>query len=199
MSLPHALITALVEQPSSGSDLAGRFDRSIGFFWHATHQQIYRELGRLEEAGWVEPLPAESGRGRKRVYRVLPAGRAELQHWVAEQQAPKPLRDEFMVRLRAEAVVGPTALATDIRRRLALHQQKLAVYQAIAARDFANVEDGSRKQQLQHLVLEAGIVQETQWIAFSQKALVILEQAQNLPEAPPPPKSPPPPLLIPPA
>ena len=199
MSLPHALITALVEQPSSGSDLAGRFDRSIGYFWHATQQQIYRELGRLEEAGWVEPLPAESGRGRKRVYRVLPAGRAELQRWVAEQQDPKPLRDEFMVRLRAEAVVGPTALATDIRRRLALHQQKLAVYQAIAARDFANVEDGSRKQQLQHLVLEAGIVQETQWIAFSQKALVILEQAQNLPEAPPPPKSPPPPLLIPPA
>ena len=82
MSLPHALITALVEQPSSGSDLAGRFDRSIGYFWHATHQQIYRELGRLEEAGWVEPLPAESGRGRKRVYRVLPAGRAELQRWV---------------------------------------------------------------------------------------------------------------------
>ena len=108
MSLPHALITALVERPSSGSDLAGRFDRSIGFFWHATHQQIYRELGRLEEAGWVEPLPAESGRGRKRVYRVLPAGRAELQRWVAEQQDPKPLRDD-------PAGIGGTGLVT--RRR----------------------------------------------------------------------------------
>lgn len=174
MSLPHALITALVEQPSSGSDLAGRFDRSIGYFWHATHQQIYRELGRLEEAGWVESLPPESGRGRKRVYRVLPAGRAELQRWVAEQQDPKPQRNEFMVRLRAEAVVGPTGLADDIRRRLELHKEKLALYQAIEARDFAGVEDGSRKQQLQHLVLAAGILQETQWIAFSEKALGIL-------------------------
>lgn len=175
MSLPHALITALVEQPSSGSDLASRFDRSIGYFWHATHQQIYRELGRLEEAGWVESLPPESGRGRKRVYRVLPAGRKELKRWVAEQQDPKPLRDEFMVRLRAEAVVGPTGLADDIRRRLELHKQKLALYQAIEARDFAGVEDcGSKKQQLQHLVLNAGILQETQWIAFSEKALGIL-------------------------
>lgn len=175
MSLPHALLTALVEHPCSGSELAERFDKSIGYFWHATHQQIYRELGRLEEAGWVESLPPESGRGRKRVYRVLPAGRKELKRWVAEQQDPTPQRDAFMVRLRAEAAVGPTGLAKDIRRRLELHKQKLALYQAIEARDFAKVEeDGSRKQQLQHLVLNAGILQETQWIAFSEKALGIL-------------------------
>ena len=173
MSLPHALITALVEQPCSGSELAGRFDRSIGYFWHATHQQIYRELGRLEEAGWVESLPPETGRGRKKVYRVLPAGRAELQRWVAEQQDPKPVRDEFMVRLRAEAVIGPTGLVNDIQRRLALHRQKLALYRTIEARDFNNA-NASRKAQLQHLVLTAGILQEEQWIDFSERALDII-------------------------
>ena len=174
MSLPHALLTALVEQPCSGSELASRFDRSIGYFWHATHQQIYRELGRLEEAGWLESLPPENGRGRKKVYRVLAAGRAELQRWVAEDQDPKPLRDEFMVRLRAEAVVGPTGLTEDIQRRLELHQQKLVVYRQIEARDFAEAHKGSRKAQLQHLVLGAGIMQETMWIEFSEKALAIL-------------------------
>ena len=59
MSLPHALLTALTEHPGSGSDLAGRFDRSIGYFWQATHQQIYRELARLEAAGWIEGLLVE--------------------------------------------------------------------------------------------------------------------------------------------
>ncbi|MES2951247.1 MAG: PadR family transcriptional regulator [Pseudomonadota bacterium] len=174
MSLPHALLTALVEQPSSGSDLAGRFDRSIGYFWHATHQQIYRELGRLEEAGWLEALPLESGRGRKKVYRVLPAGREELKRWIAESQDPKPLRDELMVRMRAEAVVGPTDLASDIQRRLALHQDKLALYREIEGRDFGDASNDSRKAQLQHLVLSAGIMQETMWIEFAQKALGIL-------------------------
>nr|WP_295778197.1 PadR family transcriptional regulator [Rhodoferax sp.] len=178
MSLPHALLTALVEQPSSGSDLAGRFDRSIGYFWHATHQQIYRELGRLEEAGWLEALPPESGRGRKKVYRVLPAGRDELRRWVAESQDPKPLRDELMVRMRAESVVGPTVLGDDIQRRLALHQQKLALYREIEARDFAN-GSASRKAQLQHLVLSAGIMQETMWIEFAEKALAILETPEQ--------------------
>ena len=173
MSLPHALLTALVEQPSSGSDLAGRFDRSIGYFWHATHQQIYRELARLEVAGWLESLPPESGRGRRKVYRVLPAGRKELKRWVAESQDPKPLRDELMVRMRAEAVIGPTGLASDIQRRLALHQEKLALYRDIETRDFG-ADNNSRKTQLQHLVLNAGIMQETMWIEFAGKALVIL-------------------------
>ncbi len=178
MSLPHALLTALVEQPSSGSDLAGRFERSIGYFWHATHQQIYRELARLEEAALVESLPPEPGRGRKKVYQVLPAGRTELERWVALDQDPKPMRDEFMVRLRAEAVVGPTGLAEDIRRRLALHRQKLAVYRAIEARDFSQ-EEMPRKAQLQHLVLGAGILQESMWIEFSEKALAILDAAPD--------------------
>ena len=177
MSLPHALMTALVELPCSGSELAGRFDRSIGYFWHATHQQIYRELGRLEEAGWVESLPPEHGRGRKKVYRMLPAGRAELLRWVGEPQDPKPLRDEFMVRLRAEAVVGPTGLVDDIQRRLEMHRQKLALYNAIELHDFS--DDMDRKAQLQHLVLRAGILHEQQWIDFSEQALAILSKVQG--------------------
>ena len=81
-----------------------------------------------------------------------------------------------MVRLRAEAVVGPTGLADDIRRRLELHRQKLAVYRAIEERDFAR-GDPSRKAQLQHLVLGAGILQETMWIEFSERALAILDSS----------------------
>jgi len=53
MSLAHAVLTSLIEKPSSGSELARRFDKSIGYFWHATHQQIYRELARMEEKGWI--------------------------------------------------------------------------------------------------------------------------------------------------
>lgn len=173
MSLPHALMTALLEQPSSGLELARRFDRSIGFFWHATHQQIYRELGRLEVSKWIESLPPETGRGRKKVYRVLPCGRKELQRWTAEPQDPKPLRDELMLRLRAEAVVGPTALKEDIERRLAIHREKLALYRELEAHDFPLTTE-SREAQLQHLVLTAGIMFESSWVEWSEKALQVL-------------------------
>lgn len=173
MSLPHALLTALVERPCSGSELASRFDRSIGHFWQATHQQIYRELARLEEAGWIESLPEESTRGRKRAYRILPAGRKELRRWVAQAEAPAPLRDEFMVRLRAEAAIGPAGLEKEIRRRLKLHEDKLALYQRIEAHDFP-AEPETRDTALRHLVLTAGIRYESLWIELSRQALEIL-------------------------
>lgn len=173
MSLPHALLTALLEEASSGLDLARRFDHSIGNFWHATHQQIYRELGRLEQQGWVESLPPETGRGRKRVYRVLPSGRAELARWTAESQDPKPMRDELMLRIRAEAAIGPAGVSDDVRRRLDMHRSKLAIYRQVEARDFP-VPPTTRDKQLQHLILRAGIMHEQFWVEWSEEALRVM-------------------------
>ncbi len=173
MSLPHALLTSLAERPGSGSELAGRFDRSIGYFWQATHQQIYRELARLEAAGWVEAEPVEGARGGKRRFRILPPGRGELRRWVNDRQDPPAIRDELMVRLRAEAVVGPTGLADELLTVADRHRDKLAAYLAIEARDFP-APPTTREQRLRHLVLKAGIAFERHRIAFCEEALAIL-------------------------
>jgi DNA-binding PadR family transcriptional regulator len=90
MSLPHALLTSLIEKPCSGYELARRFDKSIGYFWHATHQQIYRELARMEENGWVSSSEVEGGRAGKKRFEVLPAGRTELQRWARKHSAYAP-------------------------------------------------------------------------------------------------------------
>ena len=39
MALEHAILVSLTERAGSGYELARRFDRSIGYFWPATHQQ----------------------------------------------------------------------------------------------------------------------------------------------------------------
>ncbi|MFI6340464.1 helix-turn-helix transcriptional regulator [Streptomyces sp. NPDC050535] len=48
MALEHAILVSLLEKPGSGYELARRFERSIGYFWTATHQRIYRVLKRME-------------------------------------------------------------------------------------------------------------------------------------------------------
>jgi DNA-binding PadR family transcriptional regulator len=40
MALERALLVSLSERPGTGIELTRRFDRSIGFFWRATHQRI---------------------------------------------------------------------------------------------------------------------------------------------------------------
>ncbi|MFE0188903.1 PadR family transcriptional regulator [Streptomyces sp. NPDC058989] len=170
MSLPHAILTALLEKPSSGLELTRRFDRSIGYFWPATHQQIYRELGKLEQAGFIRALPSEQpSRGQKKEFEVLPAGRAELTTWASGEQDEKPVRNALLVRLRAAAVVGDAGLDAELHRHLALHQRQLAEYEEIEGRDFdAATEPEDR---LRRLVLRAGIGLETFWVQWLEEAL----------------------------
>ncbi|GAA2931470.1 PadR family transcriptional regulator [Streptomyces enissocaesilis] len=171
MSLPHAILTALLEKPSSGLELTRRFDKSIGYFWSATHQQIYRELGRLEEAGAIRalPRPDQPTRGQKKEYEVLPAGRDELAAWVGRIEDPKPIRDALLLRLRAAGVVGTQGLEAEVRRHLELHRAQLAEYRAIEERDFGDGR-GSEGDRLRHLVLRAGIDLENFWLGWLEAA-----------------------------
>ncbi|MFG2719085.1 PadR family transcriptional regulator [Streptomyces sp. NPDC048416] len=180
MSLPHAILTALLEKPSSGLELTRRFDRSIGYFWSATHQQIYRELGKLEQSGFIAVLPsAAPARGQKKEYEVLGAGRSELARWAAAGQDPKPVRDPLLLRVRAAAVLGTGGLRAELERHLALHRAQLATYRGIEERDFPPERD-SEQDRLRHLVLRGGIELETFWTGWLAEAL------DTLGEVPPP-------------
>lgn len=175
MSLSHALMTSLLEKSSSGYDLARRFDKSIGYFWRATHQQIYRDLARMEQSGWIASEAApDGGRTRKKIYHVLEAGRIELERWAREPAPLFDIRDEFIVRLRADAVIGPLGLQSEVERRMALHSTKLAAYLAIETRDFPPERALTREARIQQLILKTGIMYEQSWTRWCEEALLVL-------------------------
>jgi hypothetical protein len=53
----------IVGTVSKGYDIRKRFEGSVGFFWQANFQQIYRELGKLEEQGLVRSEAIASNLG----------------------------------------------------------------------------------------------------------------------------------------
>jgi DNA-binding PadR family transcriptional regulator len=175
MSLPHAILTALIEKPSSGLGLARRFDKSIRYFWSATHQQIYRELGKLEDAGFIRAREDDIvAQGQRKTFDVLPAGRAELARWVSEEQDPRPMRDPMLLRIRASAVVGGTGLVDELARHLELHRRQLQLFREIEERDFANTSTGEAA--MQHLVLRAGVGLAVFWIEWLTDAIETARQ-----------------------
>ncbi|WP_159945508.1 MULTISPECIES: PadR family transcriptional regulator [unclassified Nocardiopsis] len=177
MSLPHAILTALLEKPSSGLELARRFDRSIGYFWSASHQQIYRELGKLERDGLIRERPTDAPtRGQRKEYEVLPAGREELERWVDTREDPKVARDPLPLRLRAAGVVGVRGLVPELRRHRDLHLLRLEEYRGFERRDYP---DGPRSEQerVQRLVLLGGIDMEAGWVSWLSRAIEELEKA----------------------
>ena len=175
MSLDHALIVSLLEKPNTGYALARRFERSIGHFWHATHQQIYRVLARMESAGWIvaEVEPGEAAPDRK-VYRVTASGRDALRAWLAEPAEVESPRSALAVKLRAAAFDDPARLATEFARQRAAHAAALQSYRDIEQRDFGGALDA--QQRLQYEVLKLGIRYESNWVDWCDDASRLIHQ-----------------------
>ena len=96
MALEHAILVSLAEKSASGYDLARRFDASIGHFWTASHQQIYKVLGRMESDKWVAAhLVAQDGRPDKKVYAITDDGRDELMRWSSKPTPHEKLPQRF--------------------------------------------------------------------------------------------------------
>lgn len=168
MALEHALLVALRERPASGLDLAKRFGRSIGFFWSATHQQIYKVLGRMEADGWVAATEvAQTGKPDKKVYDVTPAGRRALAAWLAEPTPTHALRSDLAVKMRGASFGDREAVLDVVRANLADHHVRLDHYRQLMKRDYPTGRDGLTGLELdQYLVLRGGILTEETWVAW---------------------------------
>lgn len=178
MSLRHAILTALLEKPSSGFDLTRRFDKSMRYFWSATHQQVYRELAKLEEERLIKSsTPQPPTRGTPKRYTVLAAGRRELAKWVSRHEDPKPVREALLVRLRAAAMVGAGSLAEEFKEHQLYHEAQRAIYLDISDHDF-NHADASPVERIRQLILENGIAYEQYWIDWLSRAREVLEDLE---------------------
>lgn len=175
MSLAHVLLTSLLEKPSTGIELAKRFDRSMGFFWNATHQQIYRELAQMQDKGWIQTIHTNDSDSRKKTYQVEDIGKTQLRKWLLEESQPAKLRDELMVKLRAEAQLGGDAILSELHRHLELHRSQLALYQSILQRDQQKNSDNPRSAIIQQKILELGIRLEQGWNTWLDETIELLE------------------------
>ncbi|WP_055587713.1 PadR family transcriptional regulator [Peterkaempfera griseoplana] len=180
MALEHAILVSLLEQPGSGYELASRFDRSIGRFWTATHQQIYRVLRRMEADGWIAAEEvAQEGRPDKRVYSAAEPGRRALSAWLRAPVEPETVRHDLAVKIRGAAFDDPSGragLVAEVERHRAAHTALLHRYLAGERRDFPDPAALDAQQALQHVVLRGGIEYERMTVAWLDDVLATLHR-----------------------
>jgi DNA-binding PadR family transcriptional regulator len=179
MALSDAILVLLTDQPMSGYDLAKSFDASIGFFWTADHQQIYRELGRLKERGHVDAREViQSGRPNKLVYTITPSGLAALKTWSQRPSAPAPIKDDLLVRFYALGHVDIGALRVQLTQRLELHADRQRRFQDILERHFSG-KQLNLSQTGRLLALRMGLRYEQACIEWCQEALESLPKSSG--------------------
>lgn len=180
MALEHAILVSLLEKPGSGYELARRFERSIGYFWTATHQQIYRVLKRMESDGWIDVREVpQQARPDKKEYSVAALGRSALSQWLHEPIEPESVRHELAVKIRGAAFDDPVALIREVERHREAHTERLARYLAGELRDFTGPDAPATPdagQELQHVVLRGGIAYERMTLAWLDDVLATLHR-----------------------
>lgn len=175
MALEHAILVSLAERSASGYDLTRRFDKSIGHFWKASHQQIYKVLGRMETAGLVASTAVpQEGRPDKKVYVITDEGYDALREWSREPSPVEPARSDFAVKVRGLPYGDRDAILADVARRADAHRERLAYYRADAARTFPDVEALDEGQLAKYAVLRGGILLEESGLAWCEEVLELL-------------------------
>ncbi|MFC4376918.1 PadR family transcriptional regulator [Nocardia halotolerans] len=175
MALEHALLVSLSERAGSGYELARRFDKSIGYFWSATHQQIYRVLKRMEEAGWVTvESVTQHGKPDKKVYSVAAPGHAELARWIAQPTDAVPARDELGVKIRGAAHGDIEAVCAEVARHRTQHAERLDEFRLSEKKFFPVPDQLSGTALHQYLVLRAGIRAESGYVEWCDEVLQAL-------------------------
>ena len=172
MALEHAILVSLAEKTASGYDLARRFDASIGHFWKASHQQIYKVLGRMESDKWVEShLVAQNNRPDKKVYAITSEGRDELMRWSSLPTPIEPMRSELAVKLRGVRFGDREAVLADVVRRRGAHEEQLAYYEASLSKHYPDPPRVEEDALGAYLVLRAGILAEQTGITWCEEIL----------------------------
>ncbi|HLP90331.1 MAG TPA: PadR family transcriptional regulator [Nostocaceae cyanobacterium] len=176
MGLAHAILTCLIEAPHSGYDLSKFFSECVGYFWNASQQQIYRELGKLENQGLIssEIIPRENQLNKK-IYSITPEGKQHLIQWMQQPSEPDIIREDLLVKLFAGNLVETDILIADVERHRQIHANKLAKYREIEQEKLTDNKELTKHDKLKYLVLRVGINYESDWIKWCDEALATLK------------------------
>lgn len=177
MALGDAILACLTERPMTGYELAKTFDSSVGFFWKADHQQIYRELSKLRDRGYIQGREVvQSGKPNKLVYTLTEEGRTALRHWAARPSTAPSIKDDLLVRLHALDSIDIEPLRADLMARLEHHRDRFERYERILKKRFPDGTAATAADVGNLLLARLGARHEQMVTEFCEEALEALAQ-----------------------
>ena len=115
MSVKHALLALLEQEPMYGYQLRAAFQERTAETWPLNIGQVYTTLARLERDGLVEG--GDTDDDGHQIYKLTEAGQAEVTAWFGSAvPRTQPPRDELAIKL-ALAVTAPALDVTAVIQR----------------------------------------------------------------------------------
>lgn len=128
MSVRHALLGLIAQQPRHGYELHAAFLAMLGGAqnWDLKPAQVYTTLTRLEKNCLIaKQSTTQDGGPQKVIYEITPQGRQELDRWLDQPVKSEHQRDAFFLKLMLCLATG------DGDPRRVLYSQRASLYQEL--------------------------------------------------------------------
>jgi DNA-binding PadR family transcriptional regulator len=163
MALHHAVLALLADKPAHGYELKSSFEQAVGEQWGGLNiGHLYQVLDRLSRDGLIESeRQPQQIKPDRLVHRVTPAGRAELDRWLAEPTVrAHGYRDDFFLKVMTAARSGDQAILDGVldRQRAHLLRELHAVAKARSLAGDGSVESLLVTAAELHIRADLGIV-----------------------------------------
>ncbi|MFC5729235.1 MULTISPECIES: PadR family transcriptional regulator [Nocardioides] len=133
MSVKHALLALLEQEPMYGYQLRAEFEQRTGTTWPLNVGQVYTTLTRLERDG-LALAESEDAEGHV-IYRITDAGRVEVATWFTTPVArTQPPRDELAIKLALAVTVPGVDVGTVIQQQRSATMHALQDYTRLKRR-----------------------------------------------------------------
>ena len=176
MALAHAMLTVLSRKPLSGYDLAKTFKTSIGFFWHASPQQIYAELRRLEAKKLISGKRQSQDRyPDKIIWSITAAGQRELSSFVAANSKPASIKDDLSVKIYALDMENIDEIRGQLLERQRFHEERLVLFRKIE-KNIEKERQGNPEAIGRYIGLRSGMLYEQSRIDWCKEAISKLDR-----------------------
>ena len=127
MSVKHALLALLEQEPMYGYQLRAEFEGRTGATWPLNVGQVYTTLARLERDGLVASTGADD-QGHV-MYAATPAGREEAAAWFTTPVArTQPPRDELAIKLALAVTIPGVDVGALVQRQRSATMASLQDY-----------------------------------------------------------------------
>ncbi len=131
----YAVLGLLTMGPRSGYDLKKLIEGSVAHFWSESYGQLYPILARLAAAGLVRRrTERQRARPDRHVYALTPAGRRELEGWLAAPVRTEGFRSELLLKLFLGRAAGLETTRGHVERYRQRQRELAQTYDAIRAR-----------------------------------------------------------------
>jgi DNA-binding PadR family transcriptional regulator len=153
------------------------FDGSVGYFWHASHPQIYKELARLKHNDDVTHRSVEQrGRPTKKIYSLSDSGRRALLAWLRIPARPQRVKDEMMLKTFSSGLLTNEEATELIARHREIHRARLQKYQELERFLRSGPVTSNRLRLGGYLTLLRGIRHASGYIEWCDEAIDLLQR-----------------------